>query len=99
MRSSSPSTRSVCSELQSRGLFIAADHHIQILITGWYITPEVFLRRDEAAPVRLEQLLLSAAQRGVRVFILVWNETKVAFKFKNGASRRRLEALQYEEFQ
>lgn len=43
-----------------------------------YITPEIFLTRsyhDDCA--KLEDVLMSAAERGVKIFILTWNESKV----------------------
>ena len=49
----------------------------EIFITGWYISPEIYLRRTGRRPVRLHDLLLEAAKRGVRIYILAWNELKV----------------------
>jgi hypothetical protein len=43
-----------------------------------YITPEIYLMRGHKDHcLRLEEILLQAAQRGVKIYILTWNETKV----------------------
>lgn len=47
------------------------------MLTGWYISPEFQLVRpvSKHREKRLDQLLKRAADRGVRVFVLVYNES------------------------
>jgi phospholipase D1/2 len=49
----------------------------QLMLTGWYISPEFQLVRpvSKHREKRLDQLLKRAADRGVRVFVLVYNES------------------------
>jgi phospholipase D1/2 len=57
---------------------LAAEHEIFVL--GWWITPHIpLVREGEPLPgnvdPRLSRLLRSAAERGVRVFVLIFHET------------------------
>ncbi len=42
---------------------------------------------------RLDLILTDCAKRGVHVFVLAWNESKVAFGFDNLYVKQQLEAL------
>jgi phospholipase D1/2 len=59
------------------------------LIAAWFLSPEVELKRDGgAAPKgggswRLEELLRKAAERGVKVYVMVYGE--VPFTLPNGS--------------
>jgi phospholipase D1/2 len=47
-----------------------------IFIMGWWITPELYLRRPPAfhQEWRLDKLLKRKAQEGVKIFIIVYEE-------------------------
>eukprot|EP00127_Corallochytrium_limacisporum_P003516 Clim_evm144s149 gene=Clim_evmTU144s149 len=66
-----------------------------ILICGWFMSPELYMRRgpDASSADRLDHILTRAAERGVKVYMLLWNETKIAFLWRNGYARRHLEKL------
>ncbi|PRP80093.1 hypothetical protein PROFUN_12247 [Planoprotostelium fungivorum] len=66
-----------------------------IFITDWWIIPELYLLRDHPASVdnRLDRILARKASQGVKVYIMVWNETNIATKLASAVSRRKLEAL------
>ena len=51
--------------------------HSQLMITGWYISPEFQLLRpvSKNKDKRLDLLLKAAAERKVKIFILVYNES------------------------
>ncbi len=51
----------------------------EILISGWYISPELYLVRDgpPSEHTRLDMLLRERARAGVLIRVLAWNETKV----------------------
>eukprot|EP01103_Thecamoeba_quadrilineata_P015386 TRINITY_DN4848_c0_g1_i2.p1 TRINITY_DN4848_c0_g1~~TRINITY_DN4848_c0_g1_i2.p1 ORF type:complete len:1104 (-),score=200.10 TRINITY_DN4848_c0_g1_i2:48-3359(-) len=52
-----------------------------IFIADWFLSPETYLIRSETQPPliehRLDNLLKKKADEGVRIFVLVWCETKV----------------------
>eukprot|EP00817_Percolomonadidae_sp_ATCC50343_P006602 CAMPEP_0117426704 /NCGR_PEP_ID=MMETSP0758-20121206/6743_1 /TAXON_ID=63605 /ORGANISM="Percolomonas cosmopolitus, Strain AE-1 (ATCC 50343)" /LENGTH=1178 /DNA_ID=CAMNT_0005211989 /DNA_START=244 /DNA_END=3780 /DNA_ORIENTATION=- len=56
----------------------------QILLTGWFISHQLYLIRSKDSPpdpkYRLDNLLLAAAERGVKIYILCWDEIDAAFK-------------------
>lgn len=47
-----------------------------IFIAGWWVTPEYYLKRpkDQFPESRIDALLLKAAEKGVKVNIIVYNE-------------------------
>ncbi|MBI4860409.1 MAG: hypothetical protein HY815_09130, partial [Candidatus Riflebacteria bacterium] len=61
-----------------------------LLIADWWLSPEVYLRRD-ALPLRdqdrLDNLLAAAAGRGVGVYILLYSETGVELGSQRAAER------------
>lgn len=55
----------------------------EILITGWFISPQLHLSRKKINgkyPDRLDEILLERAHHGVMIYILVWDEIDAAFK-------------------
>ncbi|XP_067950671.1 phospholipase D1-like [Watersipora subatra] len=53
----------------------------EIFITDWWLTPELFLRRPVVhlgAPSRLDRILHSKAEQGVKVYILLYKEIEMA---------------------
>ena len=51
----------------------------KVFITDWFLTPEIFLKRPikEYPESRLDDTLLRAAKRGVRVNIIIWQNSPV----------------------
>lgn len=52
-----------------------------IFIAGWMFTPEIYLKRDEFpwnSSHRLESILKTKAEEGVKVFVLIYNDRDVA---------------------
>lgn len=62
----------------------------EIFITGWFLTPELYLTRNPHNH-RLDHILSKKAKDGVKVYIILWDETKIAM-FKG--SRRAKELLE-----
>ena len=57
----------------------------EVFITDWWLTPELYLKRpvsfdseDEMIKYRLDSVLQSLGERGVKVFILIWKEVELA---------------------
>ena len=73
----------------------------EILISDWFCSPEVYLKRPSKKNedstrfinYRLDNLLLMKAVEGVHVYVLLWNETKIAIPFSNGYAAETLEGL------
>jgi phospholipase D1/2 len=65
----------------------------EVFITGWFLTPELCLLRNPLPDMnyRLDRLLFKKAREGVRIYIILWDETKIAV-FKG--SRRAKEMLE-----
>ncbi|KAK4218591.1 hypothetical protein QBC37DRAFT_189759 [Rhypophila decipiens] len=66
-----------------------------IYILDWWLTPETYLRRPPAKNerYRLDKMLLAAAERGVKVRIIVYKEVEKALTLNSMHTRRSLEAL------
>lgn len=64
----------------------------EIFITGWWICPELYLRRpyDAHAESRLDALLEAKAKEGVQIYILMYKEVALALKINSVYSKRRL---------
>ncbi|PIN08802.1 Phospholipase D1 [Handroanthus impetiginosus] len=64
----------------------------EIFICGWWLCPELYLRRPfHAHPFsRLDSLLESKAKQGVQVYILLYKEVAWALKINSDYSKRRL---------
>ena len=67
----------------------------EIFITDWFLSPEVSLIRDNP-PLKeedtLHYILHQKAEQGVRVFIIVWNETKIAVGLNSSHAKSVLES-------
>ncbi|KAL4986500.1 hypothetical protein BDW68DRAFT_178718 [Aspergillus falconensis] len=66
-----------------------------IWIMGWWVSPEVYLRRppSENEEYRLDRMLQAAAFRGVKINVVVFKEVVVAMCLDSHYTKRALEAL------
>ncbi|PRP79034.1 phospholipase D1 [Planoprotostelium fungivorum] len=66
-----------------------------IFIVDWWLCPELYLKRGEDATVndRLDVILEKKANEGVKVFVLVWNDTDIASNLSSLHTKKKLEAL------
>ncbi|PRP76252.1 phospholipase D2-like [Planoprotostelium fungivorum] len=66
-----------------------------IFINDWWLSPEIYLRRGPDCTVadRLDMLLERKAKEGVRVFVLIWNDTDLANNLASVFAKKKLEAL------
>ncbi|KIW10513.1 hypothetical protein PV08_11477 [Exophiala spinifera] len=66
-----------------------------VWILGWWVSPEVYLRRppSENEKYRLDRMLLAAAERGVKVNIIVFKEVPQFMYLSSHHTKRALEAL------
>lgn len=60
-----------------------AEH--EIFITDWWFTPELYLKRpvniddeEEMIKYRLDSVLHSMAEKGIKIFVLLWKEVEIA---------------------
>ncbi|PWY88921.1 phospholipase D/nuclease [Aspergillus heteromorphus CBS 117.55] len=76
----------------SKALETAKDY---IWILDWWLTPELYLRRPPAKheQYRLDRMLQAAAQRGVRVNIIVYKEVTQALTLSSHHTKHYLEEL------
>ncbi|PVH82421.1 phospholipase D/nuclease [Cadophora sp. DSE1049] len=67
----------------------------EIWILGWFISPEVFLRRppSENAQYRFDRMLKAAAERGVKVNVIAFKEVPVMMSLSSKHAKNSLEAL------
>eukprot|EP01102_Stenamoeba_stenopodia_P021894 TRINITY_DN8940_c0_g1_i2.p1 TRINITY_DN8940_c0_g1~~TRINITY_DN8940_c0_g1_i2.p1 ORF type:complete len:587 (+),score=110.04 TRINITY_DN8940_c0_g1_i2:45-1805(+) len=72
----------------------------QIFITDWFLSPELYMiREDECGwpdlreDYRLDRVLKSKAEQGVKIYVLLWNETKIAVELNSLYSKTQLERL------
>eukprot|EP01102_Stenamoeba_stenopodia_P018021 TRINITY_DN6556_c0_g2_i1.p1 TRINITY_DN6556_c0_g2~~TRINITY_DN6556_c0_g2_i1.p1 ORF type:complete len:1330 (+),score=341.95 TRINITY_DN6556_c0_g2_i1:180-4169(+) len=72
----------------------------EIFITDWFLSPELYMIREDekGAPklqdeYRLDKLLAAKASEGVKVYVLVWNETKIAVAINSAYAQSALEKL------
>lgn len=68
----------------------------QIFITDWFLSPEVYLYRSEETgkmTFRLDDLLRERAKAGVKIYVIVWNETKLALNLNSERVKTVLESL------
>ncbi|KAG2721387.1 hypothetical protein I3843_02G066000 [Carya illinoinensis] len=68
------------------------DAKSEIFICGWWLCPELYLRRpfDAHASSRLENLLEAKAKQGVQIYILLYKEVALALKINSDYSKRKL---------
>ncbi|CRK17746.1 hypothetical protein BN1708_003027 [Verticillium longisporum] len=66
-----------------------------IYILDWWLSPEIYLRRPPAANerYRLDNMLKAAAERGVKVSIIVYREVEAALTLNSAHTRKHLEGL------
>ncbi|PRP76312.1 phospholipase D1 [Planoprotostelium fungivorum] len=66
-----------------------------IYITDWFMTPELFMKRDATATIedRLDKILRRKAREGVKVYILLWKETSIAVKLNSAQTKRKMLSL------
>ncbi|KAJ5782519.1 Phospholipase D/Transphosphatidylase [Penicillium paradoxum] len=66
-----------------------------VWILDWWLSPELYLRRPPAKneQYRLDRMLQAAAQRGVRVNIIVYKEVTQALTLSSAHTKHVLEAL------
>ncbi|KAK8329297.1 hypothetical protein V6Z11_A11G309600 [Gossypium hirsutum] len=64
----------------------------EIFITGWWLCPELYLRRPfESNPSsRLDALLESKAKQGVQIYVLLYKEVSIALKINSLYSKKLL---------
>ncbi|XP_052185855.1 phospholipase D zeta 1-like isoform X2 [Diospyros lotus] len=64
----------------------------EIYITGWWLCPELYLRRPfhSHSSSRLDALLETKARQGVQIYILLYKEVSLALKINSLYSKRRL---------
>lgn len=64
----------------------------QILITGWWLCPELYLIRpfENHPSSRLDALLEEKAKEGIQVYILLYKEVSIALKINSMYSKKRL---------
>ncbi|GAM89123.1 hypothetical protein ANO11243_071580 [Dothideomycetidae sp. 11243] len=66
-----------------------------IWILGWWVSPELYLRRPPAAKedYRLDRMLLRAAMRGVKINIVVYKEVTQVLTLDSSWTKHYLEGL------
>ncbi|KAG7013656.1 Phospholipase D zeta 1 [Cucurbita argyrosperma subsp. argyrosperma] len=64
----------------------------EIFICGWWLCPELYLRRPfvSNASSRLDDLLEAKAKEGVQIYILLYKEVALALKINSVYSKRKL---------
>lgn len=64
----------------------------EIYITGWWLCPELYLRRPfpSHSSSRLDALLEAKAKQGVQIYILLYKEVALALKINSLYSKNRL---------
>ncbi|KAI9081027.1 hypothetical protein K1719_037007 [Acacia pycnantha] len=64
----------------------------EILITGWWLCPELYLKRPfhSHSSFRLDALLEEKAKQGVKIYVLLYKEVSLALKINSLYSKRRL---------
>ncbi|KAM7272332.1 hypothetical protein ACFE04_026995 [Oxalis oulophora] len=64
----------------------------EIFITGWWLCPELYLRRpfENESSSRLDALLEAKARQGVQIYILLYKEVSLALKINSLYSKKLL---------
>ncbi|KAK5582590.1 hypothetical protein RB653_004175 [Dictyostelium firmibasis] len=67
----------------------------EIYITGWWVSPYVYLQRDNGVEhmekSRLDRVLTEKAKEGVKVYVLMWNETNLGVQLGSRHAKNWLE--------
>ncbi|XP_027363621.1 phospholipase D zeta 1 isoform X2 [Abrus precatorius] len=68
------------------------DAKSEIFICGWWLCPELYLRRPfhTHASSRLDNLLEAKARQGIQIYILLYKEVALALKINSVYSKRKL---------
>ncbi|TXG71668.1 hypothetical protein EZV62_000247 [Acer yangbiense] len=68
------------------------DAKSEIFICGWWLCPELYMRRPFhiQASSRLDDLLEAKAKQGVQIYILLYKEVAIALKINSVYSKRKL---------
>ncbi|WCJ23428.1 phospholipase D P1 [Euphorbia peplus] len=68
------------------------DAKSEIFICGWWLCPELYLRRPfhAHAASRLDDLLEAKAKQGVQIYILLYKEVALALKINSVYSKKKL---------
>ncbi|KAL4273522.1 hypothetical protein GQ457_13G005710 [Hibiscus cannabinus] len=71
------------------------DAKSEIFICGWWLCPELYLRRPfhEQASSRLDALLEAKAKQGVQIYILLYKELALALKINSVYSKKKLQSI------
>ncbi|KAL7796537.1 putative phospholipase D [Trichoderma ceciliae] len=66
-----------------------------IYILDWWLSPELFLRRPPSRneQYRLDAMLQAAAERGVKVYVIVYKEVEAALTLDSAHTKHALEKL------
>ncbi|KAL8188849.1 hypothetical protein R6Q57_029604 [Mikania cordata] len=64
----------------------------EIYVTGWWLCPELYLKRPFHAngASRLDALFEAKAKEGVKIYILLYKEVAIALKINSSYSQKRL---------
>ncbi|XP_071737407.1 phospholipase D zeta 1-like isoform X2 [Rutidosis leptorrhynchoides] len=67
----------------------------EIFMCGWWLCPELYLRRpfQAHASSRLDSLLEAKAKQGVQIYILMYKELALALKINSVYSKKKLVAI------
>ncbi|VVA96594.1 unnamed protein product [Arabis nemorensis] len=67
----------------------------EIFMTGWWLCPELYLKRpfEDHLSLRLDALLETKAKQGVKIYILLYKEVQIALKINSMYSKRRLQNI------
>ncbi|KAK4505731.1 hypothetical protein PRZ48_003696 [Zasmidium cellare] len=81
-----------CSYMHAVSMALEHAQH-EIFILDWWLSPELYLRRPPAAneQYRLDKLLFAAAERGVKVYIIVYKEVTQALTLSSSHTKHHLE--------
>jgi phospholipase D1/2 len=66
----------------------------EIFIAGWWVAPALYLARDRPEldrSTQLGNLLKTRAEQGVKVYILIWNETNWGYNLGSYSTKTWLE--------
>ncbi|KAJ0015129.1 hypothetical protein Pint_19691 [Pistacia integerrima] len=68
------------------------DAKSEIFITGWWLCPELYMRRPfrKHSSSRLDALIEAKAKQGVQIYILLYKEVSIALKINSMYSKKKL---------
>lgn len=71
------------------------DAKSEIFIAGWWLCPELYLRRPFSTnePSRLDHLLEMKAKAGIKIYVLLYKEVSYALKINSNYTKQRLLGL------